>query len=106
MIASNPLQTDRMSISAAVPMAMPAALIAEITLMTLCDFRANRYLAAMKSPVSNRELSLFFQKLLDVLGIVQGRIEVEVELGYYPELRGHLAAEFSAYAFLALLEKP
>ena len=31
-----------MSTSAAVPMAIPTALIAEITFMTLCDLRANR----------------------------------------------------------------
>jgi hypothetical protein len=33
--------------SAAVPMAMPIALTAEIMLITLCDFLANRYLRAM-----------------------------------------------------------
>ena len=33
--------------SAAVPMAIPMALIAEIMFITLCDFLANRYLRAM-----------------------------------------------------------
>ena len=37
-----PLKTDIMSMSAAVPMAMPAALIAEMMLITLCDFFAKR----------------------------------------------------------------
>ena len=32
---------------AAVPIAMPMALIAEIILITLCDFLAKRYLPAM-----------------------------------------------------------
>ena len=45
--SSNPLYTDRIMIRAAVPMAMPMALIAEIMLITLCDFFANRYLPAM-----------------------------------------------------------
>ena len=38
----NPLNTDRMMMSAAVPMAMPATLMPEMMLITLCDFRANR----------------------------------------------------------------
>ena len=33
--------------SAAVPIAMPMALIAEIMFITLCDFLAKRYLFAM-----------------------------------------------------------
>ena len=47
MMLSKPLQTDSISMRAAVPMAIPAALIAEITLMTLWLFLANRYLSAM-----------------------------------------------------------
>ena len=38
-----------MMTKAAVPIAMPIALIAEMMLITLCDFFANRYLPAMKS---------------------------------------------------------
>ena len=38
----NPLKTERVMMSAAVPVAMPATLMPEMMLMTLWDFRANR----------------------------------------------------------------
>ena len=47
MSESNPLYTDIIMMSAAVPTAMPIALIAEMMLITLCDFLAKRYLPAM-----------------------------------------------------------
>ena len=39
---SRPLYMDNIRISAAVPIAIPAALMAEITFITLCDLRAKR----------------------------------------------------------------
>ena len=47
MSESNPLYTESIMIRAAVPTAIPIALIAEIILITLCDFLAKRYLPAM-----------------------------------------------------------
>ena len=46
-----------MMMRAAVPMAMPMALIAEMMLITLCDFFAKRYLPAMKS---GRFIALYY----------------------------------------------
>ena len=57
MSESNPLYTDRMMMRAAVPIAIPIALIAEIMLITLCDFFAIRYLPAMN------DASLIFNQL-------------------------------------------
>ena len=44
---SKPLKTERMTISAAVPTAIPATPMPEIMLMTLYDFRAKRYRKAI-----------------------------------------------------------
>ena len=49
MRASNPLYIDSTMTRAAVPMAMPTALIAEIMFITLWDFFANRYRLAKKN---------------------------------------------------------
>ena len=46
-ISSRPLKTDRIVISAMVPTVTPATEMAEMTLMALRDFFANRYLFAM-----------------------------------------------------------
>ena len=48
---SKPLYTDRTIISAAVPTAIPQALIAEMMLMTFCFFLAKRYRHAIFSPM-------------------------------------------------------
>ena len=71
-----------MIISAAVPMAIPAELIAEITFMTLWDFFANRYLRAMNNPVSK----LFFKQFFYMSGIVQCRVQKKVKFGHDSEL--------------------
>ena len=53
MISEKPLKIERIKMIAAVPRAIPAELIAEITLMTLWDFFANRYLNAMNRSTLN-----------------------------------------------------
>ena len=53
--------------SAAVPIAMPIALIAEMILITLCDFLAKRYLLA----INGATLILLLKKLLNMLYIVK-----------------------------------
>ena len=47
MELSKPLYTERIMTRAILPMAIPAALIAEIMFITLCVFFANRYLKAI-----------------------------------------------------------
>ena len=78
MSESKPLYMDMIIMSAAVPTAMPTALIAEIMFITLCDFLATRRFISARS--------LFLQKLLDVFHIVEGTVEEEIDFGYYPEL--------------------
>lgn len=68
-------------ISAAVPIAMPMALIADIRLITLCDFFAKRYLRAMKS---GKCKELFFQKFINMLGIVEGSVKEKCDFRYNP----------------------
>ena len=46
----------------------------------------------------------FLEQLVYVLGVVEGGVEVEVQLGHYAQLGGHLAAEFAAYGLLVLLQ--
>lgn len=46
MRSSNPLNTDKTNIKAAVPTAMPNTAIADITLITLVDFFPKTYLTA------------------------------------------------------------
>ena len=50
-----------MMMRAAVPTAMPMALIAEMILITLCDFLAKRYLFAMNPASLIRVRNYFFK---------------------------------------------
>ena len=59
MSESNPLYTERIIIRAAVPIAIPIALIAEMMFITLCDFLAKRYLPAMNGTSFILYIALF-----------------------------------------------
>ena len=60
MRVSNPLYTERIIISAILPIPIPVALMSEMILITLCDFFANRYLLAMKNGKRKAVYNYFF----------------------------------------------
>ena len=113
MSESNPLYTDNIMMRAAVPIAMPAALIAEMMLITLCDFFAIRYLPAMNDAnlISCTSLrgptdrgNLLLQKFLDMLHIVKRAVEIEDDLRNDAQLLAHLAAELASKSLAVLFE--
>ena len=102
-----------MMISAAVPIAMPMALIAEMMLITLCDFFAIRYLPAMNganfiSPTSLRgpedRGNLFLQEFFDMLHIIKRAVEVENDLRHDAQLLSHLRAKLAAQRLAVFLQ--
>ena len=101
MSESNPLYTDNIIISAAVPIAIPIALIAEIMLITLCDFFAKRYLPAMNGASFT---SLLLQKFFDMLYIIKRTVEVEHDLRYNAKLLSDLASKLAAQCLCILLQ--
>lgn len=120
MSESNPLYTDRIIIRAAVPIAMPMALIAEIMLITLCDFLAKRYLPAMNgaslichffrvrfSDFVDLGLvgkSLLLQQFLYMLHIVEGTVKVERNFRNNAELLADLSAKLAAQCSSVLFQ--
>ena len=65
---------------------MPAALIAEMMFITLCDFFAKRYRTA--NLMTRFIAQLFLQQFIDMLGVVECRIKEEHKLRHDPQLLG------------------
>ena len=83
--------------SAAVPIAMPIALIDEMMLITLCDFLAKRYLPAINGAslilvIPDLIGNLFLQQFLNMLHVVKRTVEVECYFRNNTELLADLVA--------------
>ena len=76
---------------------MPIALIAEMMLITLCDFLAKRYLPAMNGAslilvIPDLIGNLFLQQFLNMLHVVKRTVKVECNLRNDAELLADLVA--------------